>query len=71
MIVGFDGNDSAKKNIQSGELPTFKMTIAQQPYVMGYAVIENALKAINGESVDEVVAADVAFITAENVADFL
>ena len=71
MIVGFDGNDSAKKNIQSGELPTFKMTIAQQPYVMGYAVIENALKAINGESVDEVVVADVAFITAENVADFL
>ena len=71
MIVGFDGNASAKENIKSGELPTFKMTIAQQPYVMGYTVIENALKAINGESVDAVVAADVAFITADNVADFL
>ena len=64
IIVGFDGNESAVKLILDGEL--VKATVAQQPYEMGYQVVENAVKAVKGESVDEVVNAPVQVVTAEN-----
>lgn len=64
IIVGFDGNESAVKLILDGEL--VKATVAQQPYEMGYQVVENAVKAAKGESVDEVVNAPVQVVTAEN-----
>lgn len=64
IIVGFDGNESAVKLILDGEL--VKATVAQQPYAMGYQVVEAAVKAIKGESVDEVVNAPVQVVTAEN-----
>ena len=64
IIVGFDGNESAVKLIMDGEL--VKATVAQQPYEMGYQVVEAAVKAINGESVDEVINAPVQVVTAEN-----
>lgn len=63
-IVGFDGNASAVDLILAGEL--VKATVAQQPYEMGYQAVEAALKAINGESVDEVINAPVQVVTAEN-----
>lgn len=64
IIVGFDGNESAVKLILGGEL--VKATVAQQPYAMGYQVVENAVKAVKGESVDQVVNAPVQVVTAEN-----
>ena len=64
IIVGFDGNESAVKLILDGEL--VKATVAQQPYEMGYQVVENAVKAAKGESVDEVVNAPVQVVTSEN-----
>lgn len=64
IIVGFDGNESAVKLIMDGEL--VKATVAQQPYEMGYQVVEAAVKAVKGESVDEVVNAPVQVVTAEN-----
>ena len=63
-IVGFDGNQSAVDLILAGEM--VKATVAQQPYEMGYQVVEAALKAINGESVDETINAPVEVVTAEN-----
>ena len=63
-IVGFDGNASAVDLILAGEL--VKATVAQQPYEMGYQVVEAAVKAIKGESVDEVINAPVQVVTAEN-----
>ena len=63
-IVGFDGNASAVKLILDGEL--VKATVAQQPYEMGYQVVEAAVKAVKGESVDEVINAPVQVVTAEN-----
>ena len=68
-IVGFDGNASAVDLILAGEL--VKATVAQQPYEMGYQVVEAALKAINGESVDEVINAPVKVVTAENGQEYL
>ena len=70
LIVGFDGNASALEAIASGT-SLVKATVAQQPTAMGYAVVENAVKAIKGESVDEVVAADVVVVNADNVKDMM
>ena len=64
IIVGFDGNESAVKLIMDGEL--VKATVAQQPYEMGYQVVEAAVKAVKGESVDEVINAPVQVVTADN-----
>lgn len=64
IIVGFDGNASAVDLILAGE--PFQATVAQQPYEMGYQVVEAALQAINGETVDEVINAPVEVVTAEN-----
>ena len=64
IIVGFDGNESAVKLIMDGEL--VKATVDQQPYEMGYQVVEAAVKAVKGESVDEVINAPVQVVTAEN-----
>lgn len=63
-IVGFDGNESAVDLILAGEL--VKATVAQQPYEMGYQVVEAAVKAINGETVEETINAPVEVVTAEN-----
>lgn len=63
-IVGFDGNASAVDLILAGEM--VKATVAQQPYAMGYQVVEAAVKAINDETVEEVINAPVEVVTAEN-----
>lgn len=63
-IVGFDGNASAVDLILAGEI--VKATVAQQPYEMGYQVVEAAVKAINGETVEAVINAPVEVVTAEN-----
>ena len=69
IIVGFDGNQSAVDLILAGEM--VKATVAQQPYQMGYQAVEAALKAINGETVDEVINAPVEVVTAENGQEYL
>ena len=68
-IVGFDGNESAVELILAGEM--VKATVAQQPYEMGYQVVEAAVKAINGEDVDETINAPVEVVTAENGQEYL
>lgn len=68
IIVGFNGDVAAAELIQQGD-PLLKATVAQQPYMMGYQVVENAVKAMNGEEIPKVVSAPVSVITAENVAE--
>lgn len=62
-IVGFDGNKSAVELVLSGDLAA---SVAQQPYEMGYQVVEAAVKAVNGEAVDAEISAPVQVVTAEN-----
>ena len=66
IIVGFDGNQSAKDLIDAGEL--IKATVCQQPHAMGYEVVKAALAAINGEKVEETIAAPVEIYAAADVA---
>ena len=68
-IVGFDGNKSAVELIIAGE--TVKATVAQQPTAMGYEVVKAAYAAINGEAVEEVIAAPVKVVNADNAQEYL
>lgn len=67
-IVGFDGNKSAVDLILSGDLSA---TVAQQPYKMGYQIIEAAVKAVNGQQVESVIYSETKVITAENGQEYL
>lgn len=59
LVVGFDGNDDAKKAVESGEMAA---TVAQQPDLMGSLAIENASKVIKGESVQKEIPVDLKLI---------
>jgi ribose transport system substrate-binding protein len=59
IIVGFDGTDDAKKAVASGEMTA---TIAQQPDLMGSLAVENAVKAIKGETVPKQIPVDLKLI---------
>lgn len=59
IIVGFDGNDDAKKAVESGDMSA---TIAQQPGLMGSMAVENAVKVIKGETVAKEIPVDLQLI---------
>lgn len=59
LVVGFDGNDDAKKAVESGEMAA---TVAQQPDLMGSLAVENAAKVIKGESVQKEIPVDLKLI---------
>ena len=67
-IVGFDGIEDALKAIQAGKM---NATVAQQPDKIGSLGVENAMKVIDGESVDKNIPVPVKLVTKENVSQFL
>ena len=67
-IMGFDGIQSGIENIVAGDVSA---TAAQSPYQMGYQSIENAVKAAQGETIDEVVDTGCEIITADNADEYL
>ncbi len=66
-IVGFNADSAAVDLVEEGRLAA---TIAQQPYLMGYQSIEQAFKAINGETVEEEQDVPAELVTIDNVAEF-
>jgi ribose transport system substrate-binding protein len=60
IIVGFDGNDDAKAAVKSGDMAA---TIAQQPDLMGSMAVDNAVKVINGQTVEKQIPVDLQIIT--------
>ena len=67
-IVGFDGIADALKAIQAGKM---NATIAQQPDKIGSLGVENAMKVVDGKSVDKNIPVPVKLVTKENVSQFL
>lgn len=59
IVIGFDATDDAKASIDAGELSA---TIEQQPKLMGELSIQNAMKIINGESVDANIPVELALV---------
>ncbi|MDV7766023.1 ribose ABC transporter substrate-binding protein RbsB [Peribacillus sp. CSMR9] len=62
IVVGFDGNDDALKEVENGEL---KATIAQQPALIGEEAVNAAEKILKGEKVDEKISVPLKLVTKE------
>ena len=59
FVVGFDATDDAVVAVQSGNLAA---TVAQQPVLMGEMAIENAVKYLDGESIESSIPVDLKLI---------
>lgn len=66
-IVGVDGTGDAVASIEAGELTA---TVAQNAFTMGETGVLEAIKVINGETIEERIDTGVTLVTAENAADF-
>ncbi len=63
IFCGFDGIQSACKSIIDGGET---MSVAQDPYGMGYKSVEACVKAIHGETLDKFIDTGCSIITADN-----
>ena len=63
MVVGFDATDDAIEAIKAGSMDA---TIAQQPDLIGKTAVEQAVKLINGETIDKAIPVEVTLITKDN-----
>ena len=63
LVVGFDATDDAIEAVKAGRMGG---TIAQQPALLGATAVANALKLINGETVEKNIPVEVTLITKEN-----
>ncbi|MGV9500585.1 ABC transporter permease/substrate-binding protein [Streptomyces sp. NPDC003642] len=66
-VVGFDGTPDGLKAVEGG---TLYASVAQQPSQLGRIAVDNALKALRGEKVEETVKVPVKVVMKENVAGF-
>lgn len=67
-IVGFDAVDDALKAIQDGKMAA---TVAQQPEQIGQLGVENAVKVVDGESIEKEIPVEVKLVTQDNVSQFM
>lgn len=65
-VIGFDAGASQKNAVRNG---WFNGSITQDPYMIGFLAVELAVKAMNGEAVDEVVDTGFQYYTAANMDD--
>ena len=63
LVVGFDATDDAIEAVKAGRMGG---TVAQQPALLGSTAVENALRLINGETVEKKIPVEVTLITKEN-----
>ena len=63
LVVGFDATDDAIEAIKAGRMAA---TIAQQPELIGSTAVENAMKLINGETIEKSIPVEVTLITKDN-----
>ncbi|MFI6248164.1 substrate-binding domain-containing protein [Streptomyces sp. NPDC051016] len=66
-VLGFDGTADGLAAVKNGSLYA---SVAQQPTLLGKIAVDNALKAIQGKSVESAVKVPVKVITKDNVAGF-
>lgn len=68
VYLGFDGISAGVQSVIDGNVTA---TVAQSPYNMGYQAVANAVKAINGESVDIRIDTGAEIIDSTNAAKYL
>jgi ribose transport system substrate-binding protein len=64
VLVTFDSSDTLEQYIRDG---VAQALIVQNPYKMGYGGVENAVKALNGETLPKFIDTGVMVITPDNV----
>ena len=67
MVVGFDATDDAIEAIKAGRMAG---TIAQQPALIGSTAVDNAVKLINGETIEKSIPVEVTLVTKDNADSF-
>ncbi|TQJ88316.1 substrate-binding domain-containing protein [Streptomyces sp. SLBN-31] len=67
QVVGFDGTPDGLKAVEGG---TLYASVAQQPSQLGRIAVDNALRALQGKKVEEMVKVPVKVVTKQNVAGF-
>lgn len=67
-VVGFDGTIPVAELIAEGSV--IKGSVAQSPYDMGQLAVENLLKLVNGETIEERIDSGTQMVTPDNAADF-
>lgn len=65
-VIGFDAGASQKNAVKNG---WFNGSITQDPYMIGFLAVELAVKAMNGEAVEEIVDTGFQYYTAANMDD--
>lgn len=60
IVVGFDATDDAVKSVKDGKMAA---TVAQQPDLIGNLGVENAIKVINGDTVENNIPVELKLIT--------
>ncbi|NSC21840.1 D-ribose ABC transporter substrate-binding protein [Streptomyces albus subsp. chlorinus] len=66
-VVGFDGTPDAMKAIKKG---TMNATVAQQPSELGKMAVRNAMRVVDGTTVDKQIKVPVKIVTKKNVDRF-
>ncbi|CAL9452707.1 Ribose import binding protein RbsB [Streptomyces sp. enrichment culture] len=66
-VVGFDGTGDAMKAVKKG---TINATVAQQPAELGKMAVRNAMRVIDGTTVDKQIKVPVKVVTKKNVDRF-
>lgn len=66
LVVGFDAHSEAIEAIREGRM---NATIAQNPYEIGRAGVENAYKLLNGEEIPVDITIEIELITSESLDD--
>lgn len=67
-IVGFDAVPDALKAIDDGKM---NASVAQQPDKIGKLGVENAIKVVDGESIEKEIPVEVKLVTQDNVSQFM
>ena len=67
-VIGFDGTIPVAELIAQGSV--IKGSVAQAPYTMGELAVENLLKLVNGEEIEERIDSGTQMVTPDNAADF-
>ena len=64
VVIGFDAGVNQKEAVRNG---WFYGSVTQDPYMIGYLAVELAVRAMNGETLDEIVDTGCQFYTAANM----
>ncbi|PAF54831.1 substrate-binding domain-containing protein [Mycoplasmopsis agassizii] len=67
-VLGFDGDADALNAIKEDKMVA---TVAQQPKLMGEIAFNSMVSLLNGETIDEIKAADTVIVSKENVDEYL